>query len=148
MMTYLALTKTDRTAAAVVIGGLTDLVDFARRRPDMETVYTALIPGYPEEGQGGLEARSAVRWAEKLCTTTPLLIMHGTADSQIDPSQALAMAARLLAVGHPFRLVLFEGGDHALSQHTEEYKRLTRAWLDHYVRDRKPLPGAPAGSGG
>jgi dipeptidyl aminopeptidase/acylaminoacyl peptidase len=142
MMTYLALTRTDRIAAAVVTGGLTDLFDAARRRHEMETVYTGLILGYPEEGQGGLEARSAVRWAEKLCKTTPLLIKHGAADTQVDPSQALAMASRLLAIGHPFRLVLFEGDDHRLSQHADESQGLTRAWLDRYVRDRKPVPHA------
>ena len=138
MMTYLALARTDRIAAAIVVNGVSDLIDLGRRHPDMESVYATLIPGYPEEGTGGLEKRSAIRWAERLPRATPLLIQHGAADERVDPSQALAMAGRLVETGHTIRFVLFEGGDHSIKGHVEESLRLTRAWLDTYVRDRTP----------
>ena len=144
MMTYLALARTDRIAAAVVVGGLSDLVDAGRRRPDMETVYAELIPGYPEEGPGALEERSVIRWVERLPRATALLLQHGAADEKVHPGQALALAGRLVETGHTVRLVLFEGGDHGLTGHTEESLSLTRAWLDVWVRDatraRVPKP--------
>lgn len=145
MMTYLALTRTERIAAAIVVGGLSDLLDAGRRRPDMESVYAALVPGYPEEGTGGLEARSAIRWVEKLPRTTPLLLQHGAADDRVHSAQVLAMAGRLIETGHKVRLVLFEGGDHFLSGQEAESLRLTRTWLDTYVRDATPArrPTAP-----
>jgi len=145
MMTYLALARTDRIAAAVVVGGLSDLVDAGRRRPDMETVYAELIPGYPEEGPGALEERSVIRWVERLPRATALLLQHGAADEKVHPGQALALAGRLVETGHTVRLVLFEGGDHGLTGHTEESLRLTRTWLDTYVRDATPArrPTAP-----
>jgi dipeptidyl aminopeptidase/acylaminoacyl peptidase len=141
MMTYLALAKTDQIAAAVVGGGMTDLSDCAKRRPEMETeVYAKLIPNYATDKQAALEARSAVRWAEKLHKETPILLLHGGADWRVHPSEALAMASKLFEFKHPFRLVFFEGGDHGLSEHRTEVDRLVRDWLDRYVRDRKAWP--------
>jgi hypothetical protein len=48
------------------------------------------------------------------------------------------MAAALYQHKHPFRLVFFEGADHALTEHRAEVLRLCRDWLDRYVRDRQP----------
>ncbi|MGH9367145.1 MAG: alpha/beta hydrolase family protein [Thermoanaerobaculia bacterium] len=141
MMTYLALTRTDRIAAAIVGSGVTDLPDMLARRPEMEDVFTALIPSYPEKKDEVLAARSAVRWPEKLHKKTPILILAGTADWRVHPKQALDMGAALLEARHPYRLVMFEGGEHGLSEYREEGDRLVREWLDRYVRDRKPWPG-------
>jgi dipeptidyl aminopeptidase/acylaminoacyl peptidase len=51
MMTYLALARTDRIAAAIVGSGVTDLPDMLARRPEMEDVFQALVPGYPGNGK-------------------------------------------------------------------------------------------------
>ena len=140
MMTYLALTKTDQIAAAVVGGGMTDLSDNIKRRPEMENVCAELIPDYAKDKEAALAARSAVRWPEKLHKKTPILVLHGGADWRVHPSEALAMSSKLLECKHPFRFVFFEGGDHGLSEHRREVDRLVKDWLDRYVRDRKPWP--------
>jgi dipeptidyl aminopeptidase/acylaminoacyl peptidase len=141
MMTYLALARTDRIAAAIVGSGVTDLTDMIARRPEMEDVCVALIPGYAGKKEEALAARSAIRWPERLNKKTPILILAGTADWRVHPKQALDMAAALLEAQHPYRLVVFEGGEHGLSEHREEVERLVHDWLDRYVRDRKPWPG-------
>ncbi len=141
MMTYLALARTDRIRAAVVGSGVSDLQDMLARRPEMEDVFQALIPQYREKKDEALAARSAVRWVDKLPNQTPILILAGTADWRVDPRQALDMAAALLAAKHPFRLVMFEGGEHSLADFRPEVDRLVRDWLDRYVRDLRPWPG-------
>lgn len=50
------------------------------------------------------------------------------------------MAEALLAARHPFRLILFEGGDHGLSEHRAERNRVALEWLDAYVRDGRRWP--------
>jgi dipeptidyl aminopeptidase/acylaminoacyl peptidase len=140
MMTYLALARTDRIAAAVVGGGLSDLADCAKHRPDMGEVYANLIPDYAQNREGALAARSAVRWVEKLPPRTPILLLHGSADWRVPPNEVLELAPKLLAAKRPFRLVFFEGGDHGLSEHRAEVDRLTEDWLGRYVRDRRPWP--------
>lgn len=143
MMTYLALKASDRFQAAIVGGGLSDMELSREDRPEMiEHVYAELIPGWEDEAKraAAIEARSAVRWADQLPATTPILLLHGGADWRVAPSQALAMAQALLAARRPYRLVLFEGGDHGLTEHRAEVDRLIDQWLDHYVRDLGTFP--------
>jgi dipeptidyl aminopeptidase/acylaminoacyl peptidase len=67
-------------------------------------------------------------------------LLHGTADWRVSPRDAMDMADRLYALKRPFRLVLFEGGDHGLSEFRTEADKATRDFLDSYVRDGSPLP--------
>jgi dipeptidyl aminopeptidase/acylaminoacyl peptidase len=141
MMTYLALARTNQIAAAVVASGVADAFDNAKRRPELDRfVFPGLIPDYAKDKEAALAARSAVRWPEKLHKKTPILLLHGSADQRVHPTEALTMASKLYESKHPFRFVLFEGGDHELTEHREEVDRLVKDWLDHYVRDKKPWP--------
>jgi dipeptidyl aminopeptidase/acylaminoacyl peptidase len=140
MMTYIALARTDRIAAAIVGAGIVDLFDGIERQPKMEEVYSELIPNYADDKERALAARSAIRWPEKLSKNTPILLLHGSADSRVHPTQALRMALALYESEHPFRFVFFEGGGHGLTEYQEEVDRLVKDWLDHYVRDQRPWP--------
>ncbi|PKL08428.1 MAG: peptidase, partial [Spirochaetae bacterium HGW-Spirochaetae-7] len=140
MMTYLAMTKTDRIRAAAVRCGVSDLTSWKDDRGDMESVFSELIPGFDPADDSTLIERSAVYWPEKLCKSTPILLLQGTADWRVSPASALRFAEALLSVRHPFRLVMLEGSDHALSEHLPERDRQAREWFDRFVRDGSPLP--------
>ncbi len=140
MMTYLALARTDRVRAAVLRCGVCDLTTWTDDRKDMEEVYRDLIPDFATRAEVALRERSAVYWAEKLCPTTPILIMQGSSDWRVNPRSALRMAERLLALEHPFRLAMLEGADHGLSECIPERNRLAKDWLDRFVRDGESLP--------
>ncbi len=141
LMTYLALARTDRFRAAVIAAGVADSRSVIQRRPDMETyVYAELIPDYEEVKEEALLARSPLAWPEELCPTTPLLLLHGTADWRVYPGDSIDMAKVLYELRHPVRLVLYEGADHSLSEYREEAYGQIRSWLDRYVRDGEPLP--------
>lgn len=141
LMTYLALARSDRFAAAVVGAGITDSFDLIERRPEMgDRVYAELVPEWDTDRRAALEARSPILWADALSKETPILLLHGSSDWRVDPTQALRMAAALYAIRQPFRFVFFEGGDHALSEHRAEVDRLVGEWLDRYVRDGEPWP--------
>ena len=141
MMTYLALTRTDRIRGAVVGSGMADAFDQVARRPEMEQgVFAELVPNWAADREAALAAHSAVRWPEKLCRTTPILLLHGSADVRVNAREALTMAEALYEARHPFGFVLFEGGDHPLSGFRPEVDRAVTEWLDRYVRDRAPLP--------
>ena len=141
MMTYRTLTHTCRFKAAVAGGAVTDLALNARNRPEMrDSVFAELIPGYGAGSEEALRTRSAVHWPEKLCKSTPLLILHGTADWRVSVRQALDMANTLYQIGFPFRMKLFEGGDHGMSEYRAEVWTEIRAFFDSYVRDGKALP--------
>jgi dipeptidyl aminopeptidase/acylaminoacyl peptidase len=141
MMTYLALARTDRIRAAVVGSGMADAFDMVARRPEMEAgVFAELVPNWAADREAQLAAHSAVRWPEKLNKATPILILHGSADVRVNAREALSMAEALYEVRHPYRFILFEGGDHPLSAFRSEVNRAVIEWFDRYVRDKAPLP--------
>ena len=141
MMTYLALKQTDRIRAAVVGAGMADAFNNVARRPDMEAhVFAELVPNWEDERKTALAARSAVRWAGRLHKETPILLLHGSADWRVHPTEALDMARALYEARHPFRFAFFEGGDHGLSEFRDEVDEMIGEWFDRYLRDRQAWP--------
>ena len=130
MMTYLALARGAPVKAAAVWAGPTDLEPDLAWRPDMESVYADLIPGYAERKSEVLRARSAVAWAEKLAT--PLLILHGTADDRVRADDARKIAARLKALGRPHELVMYDGDDHFLSRNRADADERIVRWFEKH----------------
>ena len=140
MMTYLALAKSNRIKAAVVGSGVTDLQKSAEERADMNTVFSELIPGYATNGEAVLKERSVMHFAEKINRNTPVLILAGTADWRVAPTQALSLADRFYELKQPYRLVLYEGGQHSLSEHRQDYVNQMLYWFNTYLRDGKKWP--------
>ncbi len=141
MMTYLALTRTCRFKAAIVGAGLSDLWKWMETRPDtIESVYGENIPHYATRTSYVLNERSAIKKVDQICKTTPILILHGSADWRVSPLMALDMAQALTKSKIPYRLIIFEGGDHALSEYREEVDKAVRSWLDKYLVRGVSLP--------
>jgi dipeptidyl aminopeptidase/acylaminoacyl peptidase len=141
MMTYLALAKTDRIRGAVIGAGMADAFSIVDKRPEMEhDVFAELVPNWGTEREAALNARSAVRWAERLHKGTPILLLHGSADRRVHPTEALDMARALYETRHPFRFVFLGGADHGITQYRAEVYRATLEWLNRYVRDGAVLP--------
>lgn len=141
MMTYLSLCRTDKFKAAIIGGGLSDLRMMMDTRQDtFEVVYELNIPNYTATKEAALDARSAINQVNKITKTTPILMMHGTADWRVVPQMALELSTAFIENKIPHRLVIFEGGNHALSEHRKEVEELTKMWLDKYVKNNSELP--------
>ena len=140
MMTYLALTKTNKIKAAIVGSGMADAFMSTKNRPGIDSVFAQLVPGYFQNRDSVLMTRSAVYWADKICMTTPLLLLTGSADWRVSPEEQLKMVNILYELKHPLRFEFFEGGQHSLIEHLDEVNHVTKNFLDAYVRDKKPLP--------
>lgn len=140
MMTYLALTRTDRIDGAIIRCGLADTVAWGAERPEIVEVFNDLVPEYDPEDPTSLATRSGLHLAHRFDPSVPILITHGTADWRVPPRSSLRLAARLQELGRPYRLVMFEGADHGLSEVYDEFLDETHAWLDRFVRDGEPMP--------
>lgn len=141
MMTYLALKKNCRFKAAVVTSGMADAFINTKSRPEMDkNVFGELVPDYATNKDSALKERSAVFWAEQLCKTTPLLIMHGSSDWRVPTEEALEMVQKLYEVKHPLRFILFEGADHFISEWRNERWEQAKKHFDYYLRDGNKLP--------
>ncbi|AXT54522.1 peptidase [Aquimarina sp. AD1] len=141
MMTYLSLKKTCQFKAAVVLAGAANAFEHLVHRPDFEEhVYAKVIPNYYENKEKELKARSAVFWADKMCKTTPMLIMQGSADWRVPATESLELLNKLYEYKHPVRYILFEGADHRISEFRKEFFAQTKSFFDFYVKELNDLP--------
>ncbi len=139
MMTYLALAKGINIKAAVVGGAPTNktIID----RPNMETnVYAELIPDYWENKKNELKKRSAVYFADKLPTNIPILMLHGNADWRVKSTQSLELALLFEKYRVPYRLKIFEGGNHGLSNFRSEKDKEVLDWFNRFLKNDEALP--------
>lgn len=134
MMTYLTLAQSCRIAAAVIGSAPSDLLAEIDKRPVMGSLLQASVPSYEANKETVLKARSAKYWPEKLCKTTPILILQGADDQRCVAESALELGLQLQRLGRPFRLIFFESGSHGLSEHQEEVNSQTIAWFEKYLR--------------
>lgn len=136
MMTYLALSKVSWIKAAVIVAGSADLKRNALQRPEIKKVFEERFGGSDEE----MEKRSAVCFAGAISKKAPILLMHGSADWRVSTLDSLDMSRKFIEEKVPHRLVIFEGGDHGLSEHRKESMTHTHNWLERYVKNSEPLP--------
>lgn len=139
-VSYGALARTDRIAAAVIMGGPTDLAGAPRRAEFDRFVYPDVIHDYARDPDAALARLSPIRWPEKLNVATPILLLQGGDDARVPPTDALRMATALQALGRSYRLKLYEGGSHDLLADFADVRVEIDRWFDRYVRDRRPGP--------
>lgn len=140
MMTYIALTKTDRIKTAAVLGAPSDEYASLKDRPNLENLLIELVKDYEQNKEAELDKRSAIKWADQFPKNVPLLIMHGNADWRVKSEQSLRLALELDKHRVPYRLMIFEGGDHGLSEFRNKFYNELIAWFDKYLKNTPPLP--------
>ena len=67
-------------------------------------------------------------------------MLHGNADWRVKPEQSLKLALEFEKFRIPNRLIMFEGGDHGISEHRNEVDEEVMNWLDKYLKNNEPLP--------
>jgi dipeptidyl aminopeptidase/acylaminoacyl peptidase len=120
MMTYLALSKTDKIKSAIIGNGPTDMFKTVADRPIIETnVLAECVPDYYENSESELRKRSALFWADELSKHTQVLILCATNDTRVDYQQAVQMAEKLSEINYSFELKIFDT-DHFFSDKKTE----------------------------
>jgi dipeptidyl aminopeptidase/acylaminoacyl peptidase len=128
--------------AVCMFVGISDLIS---KRGTTDIPYEELYvhSGKPlEEMWDQSLKRSPIYWAHQ--SKTAVLIMGGTADTRVHPSQSLEYYRILKMNNHPaVRLVQYPGEGHGNRRQPGRIDSLFRQiqWLDWYVKDKKPLDG-------
>lgn len=139
MMTYIALTQTDRIKAAIAGGAVSDMTIIDRKEME-DNVYAELIPNYAENKESELKKRSAIYLIDQFPKDVPILLLHGNADWRVKSTNSLKLALEFEEHRIPYRLKIYEGGDHGITEHREEVDAEVLAWLDKYLKNNEPLP--------
>jgi dipeptidyl aminopeptidase/acylaminoacyl peptidase len=137
MMTYLASSKVDWIKAAVIKAGAANHQRQFFLRPEM---YTTCKEMFDVDDVHELEKRSPMFLASQINKTTGFLILHGTSDWRVSVLDSLDMACKLYENRVPYRLQIYPGADHALSEVFQESMASTVDWFNRYVKNLEPLP--------
>jgi dipeptidyl aminopeptidase/acylaminoacyl peptidase len=143
LMTYIALRRQAETGGhdirvAATTSGLTDLIMWARERPDLDGgVYLELMGANTRTNRAALEARSATYWPELI--RVPLLIVHGDADTGVSVQQSRRLYEGIRAAGGQAELIVVRGGDHGLTNHDAGMPEVLRWFQTHLARGDEDL---------
>lgn len=129
-MTYMALREGFPARAAAVWGAFTDLEPMIGPGGRQERIAGLIWPDIEQSRAAIIESRSAIRWADAL--DTPILIMHGAQDEDIDLAQSQRMDAALTRLGKTHEFVVFEGEQHRIGGRGAERDAAAVAWFRRF----------------
>ncbi len=139
-----ATRHTDRFAAAVVFVGISNQIS-KRNTTDIPWEDYYVHWGYwTHEKWEDVYSRSPVKYAHN--SKTPTLILHGTEDLRVPPSQGLELYRKLKLHGEaPVRLIWYnaEGHGNRMNVHRLDYIVRTMEWFDYYLRLDEPKDQMP-----
>ncbi len=136
MMTYRALAEVKWIKAAVLGAACADEVSAPSRRKGWRETQISL---YGKSRKEQIK-RSALFWPEKIYKKTPLLILHGTGDWRVSALDSIKMAEKLYEQKVPFRLHIYEGADHGLTEFRNEVDQEIFNWFERFLKNKEPLP--------
>ncbi|PZE21361.1 alpha/beta hydrolase family protein [Paenibacillus xerothermodurans] len=117
VMAMLAAKECKSAGPVVVWGGVSDLLDTYEQRVDLRRMLKRVV-GHPRKQKESYVARSPVYWLDQV--RVPVLIVHGTADSQVNVSHARKLAEGLEQAGKEYAMELYEGMDHRFPREQDE----------------------------
>ncbi len=132
MMTYLTLKQLSIFKAAVITCGISDLDLTFRANPELRARNYDLIKNW--DYQKEVNARSAVKFADKLPGNTKYLLIHGNADTVVDVNQTLDLAKKFNEQKLFYRMIILEEGDHFLRNFRNEVDDARKKWFDRFLK--------------
>jgi dipeptidyl aminopeptidase/acylaminoacyl peptidase len=128
IMAMLAAAHCPDVGPVVVWGGVSDLWDTYEQRVDLRRMLKRVV-GHPQKQADAYLQRSPAHWVHRI--HTPVLIIHGTMDMQVDVNHARKLAGALEQAGKDYSIELYEGRGHRFAREEDE-RALDRvfAWID------------------
>ena len=111
MMVFQAVRDGFPGRAAATFGAFTDLGALTST-PEGAGIAKAIWPDFDQRQDEIIARRSAIQWPQQL--NLPLLLMHGSADGDVSPTQTLLLATELAKAGKEFAVIVFPGDKHTL----------------------------------
>ncbi len=112
-MTQYLLTQTDIFAAGVSHAGISSISSYWGEGYWGYSYSAGASAGsYPWNNKELYVEQSPLFNADKV--TTPLLLLHGTADTNVPPGESIQMFTALKLLGKPVELIMVEGENHAI----------------------------------
>lgn len=128
MMAFLAAKQSERILTIIADSSPVDLYGEHQLSSRMEKVYSTWIPHYEKNKEAALKARSVTHWIDEL-NQTPILILQGTADRNVNPTLTLNFANLLQQKNYPYQLTMYHNAGHGLRGLENEVNSTIARWV-------------------
>jgi dipeptidyl aminopeptidase/acylaminoacyl peptidase len=136
-MTMLLQTRTDMFTCAISHAGISSISSYWGEGY-WGYAYSANATGdaYPWNRKDIYVDQSALFNADKI--HTPLLLLHGSKDTNVPLGESLQLWVGLKILGRPVEMVQVEGEDHWILSYTKriEWHHTIMAWFDKWLKDK------------
>lgn len=135
-MTMFLQTQTDIFAAAVSHAGISSISSYwGEGYWGYAYSSGASAHSYPWNNQEMYVKQSPLFNADKV--KTPLLLMHGSQDTNVPPGESIQMFTALKILGKPVELIQVKDENHVISDYKRriEWMNSIMAWFDKWLKD-------------
>ena len=135
-MTELLMTRTDIFAAAISHAGISSISSYWGEGYWGWGYNTVAAAGtFPWDNQEMYVGQSALFNADKV--NTPLLLLHGTADTNVPVGESIQLYTALKLLGKECEFVEIEGEDHHINDYKKRIKwqKTIMAWWEKHLKD-------------
>lgn len=135
-MTQYLQTQTDLFATAVSHAGISNIASYWGGGYWGYTYGEAAQYGsYPWNNPDLYVKQSPLFNADKI--HTPLLLLHGTADTNVPPTESLQLFTALRILGRPVSLIQVDGENHVIVNYDKRiaWQNAIFAWFAHWLKD-------------
>ena len=136
-MTQYLQTRTDIFAAAVSHAGISNIASYwGEGYWGWGYCGVASADSYPWNDPKQFTEQSPLFSADKI--NTPLLLLHGTVDTNVPIGESIQMYNALKMLGKEVELITVEGENHAIYQYQKRisWNKTIYAWFDKWLKDQ------------